>query len=73
MNANKFKMPFGKYKGRTLDAIAESVGGLSYLNWLHGERLFMAKRPIDVAIDEFFKKPGIMKELAADQKACRGD
>ncbi len=32
-----FWMPFGKYKGRTLDVIAQTDDGLRYLDWLLGE------------------------------------
>ena len=35
-------MPFGKYKGKTIDQIAETDSGLRYLDWLRGE---MAKDP----------------------------
>ena len=32
-----FVMPVGKYKGKTLDEIAESDEGLLYLDWIRGE------------------------------------
>lgn len=35
--AKVFVMPFGKYKGRTLDEIAKSDEGLRYLDWADGE------------------------------------
>ena len=33
-----FKMPFGKYKDKTLDEIGESDPGLKYLDWLRGQK-----------------------------------
>lgn len=30
-------IPFGKYKGKTLDQIASSDEGLKYLDWLMGQ------------------------------------
>ncbi len=36
--AAEFKLSFGKYKGKTLDRIAETDEGLLYLDWLLGER-----------------------------------
>lgn len=31
------RLPFGKHKGKTLDAIAETDDGLKYLDWLVGQ------------------------------------
>ena len=37
-DAAQFRMPFGKYAGKTLDDIATTDQGLIYLDWLRGER-----------------------------------
>ena len=37
-SAAAFVMPFGQYKGKTLDEIAQTDKGLLYLDWLLGER-----------------------------------
>ncbi len=36
--ARDWIMPFGKYRGRTLDAIASNDDGLLYLDWLRGQK-----------------------------------
>ena len=36
-SASQFVMPWGKYKGQTLDVIAVTDAGLKYLDWLLGE------------------------------------
>jgi uncharacterized protein (DUF3820 family) len=35
--AKKYIIPFGKFKGRTIDDIATTDDGLKYLDWLYGE------------------------------------
>jgi hypothetical protein len=35
--ASQYEVPFGKYKDRTLDDIAQTDAGLLYLDWLRGE------------------------------------
>jgi uncharacterized protein (DUF3820 family) len=35
--AKKYKLPFGKFKGREIDDIATTDNGLKYLDWLYGE------------------------------------
>jgi hypothetical protein len=64
--AAAFVMPFGKNKGRTLDAIATEDAGLTYLDWLRGERAAEDKNyDIDKALQAYLNDPSIKKELAA--------
>jgi uncharacterized protein (DUF3820 family) len=35
--AGRYVLPFGKYRGRTLDDIASTDEGLQYLDWLIGQ------------------------------------
>ncbi len=66
--AKEFVMPFGKYKGRTIDDVASDDEGLRYLDWISGVDLFMG---ISVSIQSNFINavttylfdPAIKKEL----------
>ena len=61
--AAAFMMPFGKYKGETLDGIALSDNGLGYLDWLRGER--EGKRyPLDEALAAYLDDPAIKGQLS---------
>ena len=63
--AAAFKMPFGKHKGHTLDAIATEDTGLKYLDWLRGERAQQDKDyDIDKALQAYLNDSSIKKELA---------
>lgn len=62
--AAKFVMPFGMYKGKTLEQIAASDRGLGYLDWLRGKMddekdMRATSRAIRVYLDD----PSIQKEL----------
>lgn len=59
--AAKYVMPFGKHKGRTLDAIASDDDGLRYLDWLRGER--GGVNDVDRALVAYLDDPTIKKEL----------
>lgn len=64
-DAANFVMPFGKYKGKTLDAIATDDEGLRYLDWLRGARE-EDREPhtaIDYALDAYLSDPSICREL----------
>jgi len=54
-----YRMEFGKYKGKTLNEIAESDEGLKYLDWLVGER------PDLFDLKLFLGQPTIKRELEA--------
>ena len=55
-------MPFGKHKGRTIDAIASNDDGLRYLDWLTGERQGQTTQ-LDIALAVYLRDPSIQKEL----------
>ena len=63
-DAQKFVMPFGKYKGQTLDQIAESDAGLKYLDWMRGERHLARKATdLDAALAIYLDHPSIAADL----------
>ncbi len=66
-DAKNFVMPWGKYAGETLDRIAQSDEGLSYLDWLRDKRRsdeeVTVRFPIDDALDAYLDDPAIQKEL----------
>lgn len=59
-DAQNFKMPFGKYKGKTLDEIATSDEGLRYIDWMHGE---FEVGSVARAVDAYCSDPSIAKEI----------
>lgn len=61
--AQDFVMPFGKYKGRSLDSIASDDDGLRYLDWALGNMDLYARTK--EAIEAYLADPGIKKELDA--------
>lgn len=61
-DAQSFTMPFGKYKGRKLEAIAVDDVGLQYLDWLRGERKDDGS-PLNVALAAYLDDPAIQQEL----------
>ena len=66
--AANFVMPFGEFKGLTLEAIAETDRGLQYLDWLIGwEKLWDSTKEI---IERFLADPTVKADL---QESLRGD
>ena len=59
--ARKFVLPFGKHKGKTLDAVASTDSGLRYLDWLYGQEWI--RREMADALAAFLSEPSIAKEL----------
>ena len=70
LQAAGFVMPFGKHKGRTLDAIAAEDAGLKYLDWLRGERAETNsnRSDLDAALEAYLGDPDKQAEL---EKVCR--
>lgn len=61
-----FVMPWGQYQGKTIDQIAQTDEGLSYLDWLRDKRSsdgLTTRFPIDDALDAYLDDPAIQKEL----------
>lgn len=72
--AQEFVMPFGKYRGKTLDAVAASDDGLRYMDWLAGEMESMtppADGPAYMHMAAYLRDPAIMRELE-DARKRRG-
>jgi len=67
--AAAFVLPFGKYKGWSLDDTAKSDAGLFYLDWLYGERVkqreaaTLLRDPLDMALRAYLTDPGIASDL----------
>jgi uncharacterized protein (DUF3820 family) len=62
LQSRDFKMPFGKYRGKTLDEIASNDEGLRYLDWLYGETETEAG-PVQDALRVYLADPTIAKDL----------
>ena len=60
--AAAFVMPFGKHRGRMLDAIATDDDGLKYLDWLRGERQGCTTK-VDIALAVYLDDASIQGEL----------
>ena len=60
MGDDAFVMPFGKYKGQTLDHIARTNEGLLYLDWAIGE---FGEGYVKEAIEDYLDDPVISLEL----------
>lgn len=56
-------VPFGKYKGRTLDSIASDNEGLRYLDWVRGQDWL--RDQLKEAIDEYLDDPVNARDLDA--------
>ena len=67
-DAAAFVMPFGKHRGLPLDSIASTDKGLSYLDWLRGERAqpTLARRgtDLDEALAAYLDDKTIQAEVA---------
>lgn len=63
--ASAFHLTFGKYEGETIDDVAATDDGLSYLDWMR-DQAFMERNPLLLeAINTYFDDPAIQKELDA--------
>ena len=61
--AKEVVVPFGKYKGQTIDKIATEDRGLRWLDWLHGQEI---KSPrLREALDVYLSDTAIQAELRA--------
>ncbi len=56
-----YVMPFGKWKGLTLDEIAETSDGLRWLDWAAGE--FDVTSEAGQQIRSFVANPAIVREI----------
>jgi uncharacterized protein (DUF3820 family) len=54
-------VPFGQYRGRTLDDIARTDEGLLYLDWLRGQGV--QSEPLKTALDTYLDDAGIAADL----------
>lgn len=59
--SGKRTIPFGKYKGRSIDQIAESDEGLLYLDWLIGQEWLKAELRRD--LQAYLDQPTIKAEV----------
>lgn len=59
--ASNHILTFGKYKGKTIDKIAESDEGLKYLDWAKGEDAGNSEDKIMIVV--YLDDPTIAKEL----------
>ena len=62
--AAAFIIPIGKHKGKRLDDVAQTDGGLRYLDWLRGERGTKHNWPLDNALAAYLDDTSVSKELA---------
>ena len=61
--AKKFVIPFGKYRGKTLNEVAETDEGLTYLDWMRGlGDLYEDTRR---ALDNFLNHEPVARDLQA--------
>jgi len=60
MNNCDFKLPFGKYKGQTLDDVAKYDEGLLYLDWLLG---CCRRGDVKAKLQAYLLQPAIAAEL----------
>lgn len=65
--AKDYKLLFGKHSGETLDQIAESDNGLSYLDWLVGQNFIHGRTK--EALVAYLSDPAIAEDL----KKMRGE
>ncbi len=62
------RMPFGKFKSKTLDEIARTNEGLRYLDWLIGQEWL--KGDLKSCVGTFLTDPSMSKEV--EQAMQRG-
>jgi len=58
--ASRFKLTFGKYKGQTIDNVAETDEGLLYLDWLHDQT---QPSELKQALTTYLTDPAIARDL----------
>ena len=61
-DAATFVLTFGRYKGKTIDKVAEDNDGLKYLDWLYGELKF-PNAQIYRMLKAYLENPSIVAEL----------
>lgn len=59
----EYVMPFGKYKGQSLEIICIDDQGLLYLDWLYGDLCKHTKPVLKNILGEFLADPVIAKDL----------
>lgn len=59
--ASKYRIPFGKFKGKTIDQVASSDDGLRYLDWLIGEGKLYGD--LKDALETYMSDEVIQKEI----------
>jgi hypothetical protein len=57
----KTVVPFGKFKGRTIDQVASTDDGLKYLDWMVG--LDDLREPFKTDLTTYLAKPSVSQEL----------
>lgn len=57
----KYRMPFGKFNGMTLDEIASTKYGLRWLDWAAGE--FDPTSSAGAAIRMYVADPNVQREI----------
>lgn len=61
--ASAHAMPFGKFRGQTIDTIASSDAGLKYLDWLSGrDWIHVDLRQV---LTVYLSRPSIQRDLQA--------
>ncbi len=58
----QFKLPFGKHRGKTLNQVAETDEGLTYLDWFRGLDLYPETRE---AVETFLNHEPVARDLRA--------
>ena len=62
-------LPFGKFRGQTIDHVAESDAGLLYLDWLIGQNWI--RDGLRTALETYLGDPGIKGEIEKVMKVRR--
>lgn len=63
--AQNFIVPFGKYRGKSIDVVASTDDGLLYLDWLRGSRIESNKSDVfDTALATYLEDATIARELS---------
>ena len=59
-DAQEFDMPFGKYKGLSIDQVSMTNEGVLYLDWLIGEDLYGTFQD---ALESFMEDPMVQRDV----------